>query len=129
MSSQIFKQLLLNAPRRIKQSLAAASDIFFCAVASAIAMGLRTDAWGAWGQAHGWMTLAGVIVALPVFTGFGLYRAIFRYSGLPAMTAVARAMLLDAEKNASSPLPSGSSVGATATAPPVDRSALTAPRG
>jgi len=42
---------------------------------------------------------------------------------------VARAMLLDAEKNASSPLPSGSSAGAAATAPPVDPSALTAPQG
>jgi hypothetical protein len=39
---------------------------------------------------------------------------------------VARAMLLDAEKNASSPLPSGSSAGATATAQPVDPTAQTA---
>ena len=40
---------------------------------------------------------------------------------------VAKGLLLDAEKNASSPVPSGSSVGATATAQPVDPSALTAP--
>ncbi len=39
---------------------------------------------------------------------------------------VAKGLLLDAEKNASSPMPSGSSVGATATAQPVDPSALTA---
>jgi hypothetical protein len=39
---------------------------------------------------------------------------------------VAKGLLLDAEKNASSPLPSGSSVGATATAQPADPSALTA---
>jgi hypothetical protein len=39
---------------------------------------------------------------------------------------VAKGLLLDAEKNASSPLPSGSSVGATATALPADPSALTA---
>ncbi len=38
---------------------------------------------------------------------------------------VAKGLLLDAEKNASSPVPSGSSVGATATAQPVDPSALT----
>ena len=39
---------------------------------------------------------------------------------------VAKGLLLDAEKNASSPVPSGSLVGATATAQPVDPSALTA---
>jgi hypothetical protein len=40
---------------------------------------------------------------------------------------VAKGLLLDAEKNASSPLPNGSSVGATATAPPADPSAQIAP--
>ena len=39
---------------------------------------------------------------------------------------VAKGLLLDAEKNASSPVPSGSSAGATATAQPVNRSAPTA---
>jgi hypothetical protein len=40
---------------------------------------------------------------------------------------VAKGLLLDAEKNASSPVPSGSSAGATATALPADPSATTAP--
>ena len=39
---------------------------------------------------------------------------------------VAKGLLLDAEKNASSPVPSGNSAGATATAQPVNRSAPTA---
>jgi hypothetical protein len=39
---------------------------------------------------------------------------------------VAKGLLLDAEKNASSPVPSGSSAGATATAQPADPSAPTA---
>jgi hypothetical protein len=42
---------------------------------------------------------------------------------------VAKGLLLDAEKNGSSPLPSGPSAGATATARPADPSALTAPQG
>lgn len=41
---------------------------------------------------------------------------------------VARAMLLDAEKNASSPLPSGSSAGVESTAPPAKMPAPTAPQ-
>jgi hypothetical protein len=42
---------------------------------------------------------------------------------------VAKGLLLDAEKNASSPLPIGSSAGAAAIAPPVGPSAPTAPQG
>ena len=41
---------------------------------------------------------------------------------------VAKALLLDAEKNASAPLPTGPSVGATATARPARASAQTAPQ-
>ena len=41
---------------------------------------------------------------------------------------VSRGMLLDAEKNGSAPLPTGTSVGATVTARPVKCSAKTAPR-
>ncbi len=94
MTSQIVKQLLLNAPRRIKQSLAVACDIFFCAMASVVAMGLRTDVWGEWSQVHGWMTLAGAIVALPVFTALGLYRAIFRYAGMQMLYTLIKAFLI-----------------------------------
>ena len=41
---------------------------------------------------------------------------------------VSHGMLLDAEKNGSAPSPTGTSVGATATARPVKRSARSAPR-
>ncbi len=41
---------------------------------------------------------------------------------------VSRGMLLDAEKNGSAPLPTGTSAGATATARPAKRNARTAPR-
>ena len=42
---------------------------------------------------------------------------------------VAKGLLLDAEKNGSSPLPSGRSAGAMVTARPADPAALTAPQG
>ena len=42
---------------------------------------------------------------------------------------VSRGMLLDAEKNGSAPSPTGTSVGATATARPAKRNARTAPHG
>jgi hypothetical protein len=49
----------------------------------------------------------------PIFEAFNLHY-------------VSRGMLLDAEKNAFAPLPTGTSVGATATARPVEASAPTA---
>ena len=52
----------------------------------------------------------------PIFEAFNLHY-------------VSRGMLLDAEKNGSAPSPTGTSVGATAIARPVKRSARTAPHG
>ena len=52
----------------------------------------------------------------PIFEAFNLHY-------------VSRGMLLDAEKNGSAPSPTGTSVGATAIARPVKRSAQTAQRG
>lgn len=50
----------------------------------------------------------------PIFEAFNLHY-------------VSRGMLLDAEKNGSAPLPTGTSVGATVTARPAKRNAKTAP--
>jgi hypothetical protein len=52
----------------------------------------------------------------PIFEAFNLFY-------------VSRGMLLDAEKNASAPSPTGTSVGVTATARPAKRNARTAPHG
>ena len=52
----------------------------------------------------------------PIFEAFNLHY-------------VSRGMLLDAEKNGSAPSPTGTSAGATATARPAKRSALTAQPG
>ncbi|MDN3987415.1 polysaccharide biosynthesis protein [Zwartia vadi] len=55
---------------------------------------LRLDVFVPISGAILWPMLGAVVVALPIFITSGLYRAIFRYSGLPAMVAVVRAMLL-----------------------------------
>ena len=56
-----------------------------------------------------------VLSLWPIFEAFNLHY-------------VSRGMLLDAEKNGSAPLPTGTSAGATATARPAKRSAKTAQR-
>lgn len=47
---------------------------------------------GFWVEGMMRATVASVILALPIFIMTGLYRAIFRYSGWPALLAVARAI-------------------------------------
>ena len=41
-----------------------------------------------------WAVSASIAIALPIFIVSGLYRAIFRYSGWPALLAVARAVVI-----------------------------------
>ncbi|MDP3031878.1 MAG: nucleoside-diphosphate sugar epimerase/dehydratase [Rhodocyclaceae bacterium] len=45
-----------------------------------------------WGVGASWAAAGAVALALPLFIGNGFYRAIFRYSGWPALLAVARAI-------------------------------------
>jgi FlaA1/EpsC-like NDP-sugar epimerase len=94
MPRNILKQHLLQVPRPVKQSLAVLSDVLVCAFASAVAMDLRTESWLAWSMAHTWMLAVGVGIAVPVFTALGLYRAIFRYSGLQVLYTLNKALFI-----------------------------------
>jgi FlaA1/EpsC-like NDP-sugar epimerase len=59
-----------------------------------LAFYLRLDTFVPLSEAIFWPMFGSVLIALPIFIISGLYRAIFRYSGLPAMVAVVRAMLV-----------------------------------
>ncbi|MDP3859975.1 MAG: hypothetical protein Q8Q63_00135 [Phaeovulum sp.] len=65
------------------------------------------------------VTPEGIDALLDIFPIFDAFQTEF----------VGKGLMLDAEGNASSPSPTGSSAGAIATAPPVTASAPTAPRG
>lgn len=84
----------LALPRPVKRVVVLALDTGFCVLSVWLALYLRT---GSFAALSGWALGAAVVsvfLALPIFVVSGLYRAIFRYSGLPAMVAVGRAMLL-----------------------------------
>ena len=83
---------LLYLPRYAKRITVLSVDFSLCVLTVWLAFYLRLGEF---------VTLAGpplkavaiaVAIALPVFLISGLYRAIFRYSGFPAMFAVARAI-------------------------------------
>ena len=87
-------QQLLGMPRLLKQLTAVATDICIGALAASFAMSLRLESWQPWGYAHYWMLSVCVVTVLPVFTWFGLYRAIFRYAGMQMFHTLNKALLI-----------------------------------
>lgn len=88
------KQSLLNLPRSVKRGLVMFSDVLLSAFSVWLAFGLRLDEWG-YLQTKQWLVfIAGIGFSFPLFISFGLYRAIFRYSGSAALDSMARAFIL-----------------------------------
>ncbi len=84
----------LALPRPVKRGVVLALDTGLCVLSVWLAFYLRTGEWVSLAGPALWAVLAALVLALPIFITSGLYRAIFRYSGMPAMVAVARASLL-----------------------------------
>jgi FlaA1/EpsC-like NDP-sugar epimerase len=84
----------LALPRPVKRGMVLALDAALCVLTVWLAFYLRSGVWVSLAGPAIVAVVASVVLALPVFITSGLYRAIFRYSGLPAMVAVARAMVL-----------------------------------
>ena len=85
---------LLQWPRSVKRGVALAFDALLCMAAVALAFYLRLNELRGPAAPVLWASLISVAIALPIFISFGLYRAIFRYSGLPAQIAIGKAIAL-----------------------------------
>ncbi len=94
MNSASLTDFLLLLPRPVKRALALGADAFVCAITVWLAFNLRLESWTAWSPAHFTAFVGSVAIALPLFIVFGLYRAIFRYAGLPALMTVLKAVAL-----------------------------------
>jgi FlaA1/EpsC-like NDP-sugar epimerase len=85
---------ILNLPRLSKRAIALAMDSILCMLTVAVAYYLRVGEW-VYPKGLQWLSYGGaLILAVPVFVNFGLYRAIFRYAGWGALMAVVRACLV-----------------------------------
>ena len=82
---------LLTRSRSFKRLIVLASDSVLCIASVWLAMYLRLGEPIHDGVRFTQLAAASILLALPLFIRFGLYRAIFRYSGLPALMAVASA--------------------------------------
>ncbi len=85
---------LLQLPRPIKRLVALAVDGFMCIFATWAALSLRLETWVGLTPQFLVASVLSLVVGLYLFTRFGLYRAIFRYSGWNAMMGVIKAFVL-----------------------------------
>ncbi len=89
---------VLALPRLVKSFIAFAVDLSLCVLTVWLAYYLRLGEFISFDRASEWTqgsflaSALSIAIALPIFLLLGLYRAIFRFSGWPALLAVARAI-------------------------------------
>ena len=89
--AQGLSEKILRLPRAAKRGVALAIDVLICLVTVALAYWLRLGDWMPPTGYQIWSYVVPVIVAVPLFIRFGLYRAIFRYVGWSALFSVVKA--------------------------------------
>ena len=86
----------LALPRALKRLIVLLVDASLCVIAVSLAFYLRVGEWVPLSANAAYQpllpTLVSLGLALPIFVAFGLYRAIFRYSGWPALVTVGKAV-------------------------------------
>ena len=87
-------ELILALPRGLKRLIVLAVDTSLCVLSVWLAYYLRVGEFVSLDGAPLPAVSASILIALPTFIVFGLYRTIFRFSGLTAMLTVMRAMLV-----------------------------------
>ena len=89
---------MLGMTRLSKQLLVTTVDVFLCLLSVWLSFYLRLGEYFSLGSdltIPSLITVAvSTVLAIPIFVCSGLYRAIFRYTGMPAMMTLARAMLI-----------------------------------
>lgn len=84
------QQSLLNLPRFVKRGMVISGDIAICGLSVWLAYGLRIDRWRILQGNEWWALLVAIGFAIPLFSAFGLYRAIFRYLGSSTLFSMVR---------------------------------------
>jgi FlaA1/EpsC-like NDP-sugar epimerase len=83
-----FSRIILELSRGEKRVIAVAVDVTICLLTVALAYRLRLDAWVFPIGTQWFSYVVAIVIAIPLFVKFGLYRAIFRYIGWYALSAV-----------------------------------------
>lgn len=83
---------VLNWSRGFKRSVVVVADVLMALAATWAAYSLREETLH-WPQgSQWWVYLSGPLLVIPIFVRLGLYRAIFRYTGLDALIVTGQAV-------------------------------------
>ena len=85
---------VLRWSRPVKRLVVVALDIFLALLSTWLAYTLRLEQFNVPTGAQWWVYGLAPALAVPIFVKFGLYRAIFRYTGQAALQATALAVVL-----------------------------------
>jgi len=89
---------LLKLPRIYKRIIVLVLDLLICIISVWLSYYLRIGEFQSLDDSISFPTVVvyviSVAIALPIFIVSGLYRAIFRYAGMPAMMTLVRALLM-----------------------------------
>jgi FlaA1/EpsC-like NDP-sugar epimerase len=83
---------LLSLPRTAKRLLVLLVDTSFCVLSVWLAFYLRLGEFIPFAAPQVKALVVAIGLAIPIFIASGLYRAIFRYTGMPAMVSLAQAI-------------------------------------
>ena len=90
---QRFRQVL-DWPRPAKRLFVVAVDIIMAVLATWVAYSLRYETLHWPSDDQWWVYILGPVLAVPIFARFGLYRAIFRYTGMDVLFVTGQAIAL-----------------------------------
>lgn len=88
------RQVVLHFSRPIKRLLVLTADVLVCLVSTWIAFALRLDTWFYFSEPQWKVFAIATTISFPIFFLYGLYRAIFRFTGWPALLAMGRALVI-----------------------------------
>ena len=83
---------VLDWPRPAKRLFVIAVDIIMALLATWVAYSLRYETLHWPSDDQWWVYLLGPVLAVPIFARFGLYRAIFRYTGMDVLFVTGQAI-------------------------------------
>ena len=92
MSSHTYATSLLALPRFSKRMVVIGLDVLLAVVSVWLAFCLRIEQFGLPVNQQVYVYLLAPALAVPIFIKFGLYRAIFRYTGMDALATTANAI-------------------------------------
>lgn len=88
------KNNILNLPRWLKQLVAMLVDVVCVILATWLAYSLRLEEWHGFIPQQKFAYIAAVLLAIPVFIQFGVYKTVLRFAGAHSIALMGRAIAI-----------------------------------